>query len=868
MNTILATLRKSISTTLALGAIALPAYALYTEPNATFIETSGESVVTITDTSGSISTVQSQIDSARSANPGKVLVINLTAARYLVSSTPLTLGSDECLVLNPTTKIQANSTSASSSSLIAIASGSTNVSVSGGLLDGYNANLSGIVASSSARINITKVTVIKCQQDGISLAGTGDAAFDNQLTVSRCVVYTCGGNGIVLINANQAACVDDNCHNNVGAGIVVGTNHSTVVNCACDFNGIGFLVDGHDNAVTDNTCSGNDTGIDLDSSSFNNMCLSNHIQSSSSLGLTLAGTGNVIYDNTFSGNTSDYASSATANYVVPMGTPLSDTTNHYFYPPTISNPHTNPTIVTGKGRTDLTIGSTTIADVQTQYENARAAHPNDVIVLHLTGTYSLLDAALTVHSNTCVLLTGTIQFDSSTTTTDAIHTGDTPTDNLYISGGTITALANGSHAKGIHLSSYRVAGVEGVTFKNIGSGLNRSNAANGIHFLTGSGNAPGFCKNCIFNNIGGRAIYLQNNHNNGRGVLMGNSIDTTGFDAIDCDSATSNAVVKFNKIGTLINRYGVFFEEGGKYNKAIGNHISKAGRGINVYAFNTGGTDFNSAICNTLDGNVNGLRCGSQLSHDASHNFFFNNSVLNCSDAAINSEDFGTENYFSQQFLSGNANDYGILNSAVFFNPPGPGGTASNGIISVNFQGGSTKNGTPALMGSGESAGVVAATRWNNAMGASGSQSALLDANGLSAGATVTWTSNNTWSTPITDVAGNNRMMKGYLDTSKTSQTTVSVSGLSPGAGYDVYVYCDGDIGTTARTGIYTIGATTVTATDTGNFAGTFTQANNSAGNYVVFANQTASSFTLTAAGSSTDSAPRAPINGIQIVPH
>src|SRR5258708_2423819 len=123
------------------------------------------------------------------------------------------------------------------------------------------------------------------------------------------------------------------------------------------------------------------------------------------------------------------------------------------------------------------------------------------------------------------------------------------------------------------------------------------------------------------------------------------------------------------------------------------------------------------------------------------------------------------------------------------------------------------------------------------------------------------------WSMPITDTAGNNRMMKGYLDTSNTSTTTVSVSGLT--SPYSVYVYCDGDNGSATKTGRYTIGSTTITAADNANtnFSGTFTQANNSAGNYVVFTNQTASSFTLTATGTSTDSGPRAPINGIQVIP-
>jgi hypothetical protein len=191
----------------------------------------------------------------------------------------------------------------------------------------------------------------------------------------------------------------------------------------------------------------------------------------------------------------------------------------------------------------------------------------------------------------------------------------------------------------------------------------------------------------------------------------------------------------------------------------------------------------------------------------------------------------------------------------------------NQGSISIDFQGGSASNGTPALMGPSEVAGYFPASNWNNAAGASGAASSLVQSNGTASSASVTWVANNVWSTSITDAAGNYRMMKGYLDTTSSSTTTVTVSGLPAAlasAGYSIYVYRDGDNGTSAHSGSYKIGGTTISATDSANtnFGGTFTQANNSAGNYVVFANQTGTSFTLTA----QPTLARAPINGIQIV--
>ena len=194
---------------------------------------------------------------------------------------------------------------------------------------------------------------------------------------------------------------------------------------------------------------------------------------------------------------------------------------------------------------------------------------------------------------------------------------------------------------------------------------------------------------------------------------------------------------------------------------------------------------------------------------------------------------------------------------------------SSGKVISIDFVG------QDVPMAATEVAGVVAKANWNNASGASSSAPlALVDETGSSTTATVSWSSNNIWETQITDQAGNARMMKGYLDTGSTTTTIVTVTGLpSSAAGYQVYVYADGDNASFTHTGIYQISGTGITATTVKlidaantNFSGTFAQANNSAGNYVVFTIN-ASAFTLSATGASTDASPRAPINGIQIVP-
>ena len=217
---------------------------------------------------------------------------------------------------------------------------------------------------------------------------------------------------------------------------------------------------------------------------------------------------------------------------------------------------------------------------------------------------------------------------------------------------------------------------------------------------------------------------------------------------------------------------------------------------------------------------------------------------------------------------SGTLSSSAILTLTVF--QPG-----TQPVISVDFVG----SGTP--MGASETAGIVARANWNVAAGnASSTPLNLVDQKGSATGATLSWTSDNVWSLPIADSPGNFRMMSGYLDNGAGNPTTVTASGIGPGI-YDIYVYTDGDNVSVARTGIYQLSPTnsslsSVSATDpaNANFNGTFIQANNSNGNYVLFSGVVLgqgtpfgpvpppSGFTLTA---TPDGDSRAPVNGLQI---
>jgi autotransporter-associated beta strand protein len=202
----------------------------------------------------------------------------------------------------------------------------------------------------------------------------------------------------------------------------------------------------------------------------------------------------------------------------------------------------------------------------------------------------------------------------------------------------------------------------------------------------------------------------------------------------------------------------------------------------------------------------------------------------------------------------------------------------SQTVVGLNFVGGSG-SASVSNMGSGESAGVVSQINWNNLTGATGSSSSLVNGSGSTvSGLSISYSSTNTWADGgVSNTAGNNRLMRGYLDQNTDSAVvSVSVSGLGFGSGiYDIYVYNAGDGNN--RTGNYTIGSQTYWANDNATFSGSFTQATGDTdpgsfsaatpGNYMVFSSVMGSGFTLEATGAySNGDALRAPVNAIQIV--
>ncbi len=655
---------------------------LYVPPAQTFIHDPGETPVVLEFGQVPLAKVQQKLDEARAAGPDAPIVLTLTGS-YFVTTAPLSLPSKTSLVLYGTIVALPN---ASATSLVAIV-GQSQVAVSGGHLAGLTADLVGIDVEGSTKVNIDAVTITHTGRDGIVLNGQGNDVWNSGSAVTRCEVSHAGGNGITIGSITQALVLDNFVRGNRGAGIQVSAAHSSIVNNVSQDNDVGIAVDANDNLIADNELRGNRSGgLQLKASSANTAVLRNAVAENAGSGIDLDGSNNLVYANALH-NTVDLIDRAAANWVVAWGTPLPAPLSRYFYPPTIDNRHAEP-VMNGRGRTDLVLDAGTfpaISAVQQAYDGARQQHPDDVIVLTLTGEFTLDASPLLLQSRTAVLLDGTINVPPASKVAQAV-TATNPAEFVSISGGTIDLA--GISREGIFFPSATMGYLDQVTVRD-GGQRDVRNAKGMIHFARGGG--YNILRGNTVDNASGRCIWTQNS--NSRYVVLENYVTNCNQDGVDFDSSTRSSLAIGNTSVDNV-RYGVFIEQSDSLNKVYGNTATTRGipgipgRAVGVYNNATSGstrgiTDKNTVFCNSSDVIADGLRVGSIATAtggvaETAHTFLFNNVVRNSRGSGILVDtqfERSVENYFSQTVLSGNGRDINShpSNGAAlpeFFNPP------------------------------------------------------------------------------------------------------------------------------------------------------------------------------------------------------
>ena len=642
----------------------------YTVPNSTYVQQpSGEVLTTINDASGSIATLQAAINAARISNPSRQIMIKLKAgARYTISNLPLTLGSN--MSLSGTSSCIVANSSTTAPTLIKITNGSNMVSINNLTLEGALANLYGIEALGVSRINIDQVTVRRTILDGILLEGLGSTIFDNEMTITRCDVSECtNASGIHIKNATQAVCSENLSTYNLRGILLESCARSTLLNNLVEYNsssGISLFEDTWCK-VANNRCYGNGIGISTNGTSASNQYnfLVSNIFQNSSQGISLTGYANVLYGNSFTTNVTlpvKIVAGSGVNRILTTSNAFSVPGQDYFHPPTATNPHSEA-IMNGRTRTDLITSASSLSAIQTLYNDAKITNPNNVFVLHLTASQINGDSTLVLDSNTCVILDGTINLNPGIVAFSSVSSS-----YISLSGGVING-ANTTGRHGIDFENCSRILIEKMSFLNFGSKVTRIQDSDVI-LLSGC-TTPCVIDSCFINGGAARGIWTKGNSVNSTAglIFVNNSISNVNMDGIDFDVTTSGSLALDNLCQANI-RYGIFVEEGAKNNQVIGNTCLSNEIGINVISNVVGDTIQNSFISNTCTSNQRGIRFGASSAWETSHNFAFNNSILNSTTSGIDAQGVGVENYCSQTYFSGNALNLNATTSSVFFNSP------------------------------------------------------------------------------------------------------------------------------------------------------------------------------------------------------
>jgi parallel beta-helix repeat protein len=631
---------------------------LYIAPNNPFYQAAGEHVVTIIDTSGSISQLQADINQARTANPNKLLIIRLYVNQtYNVTTDALTLSSNMIVHgLGATIVADAASTA---TELIKITNNSTNVSVSNLTLDGKSRVDYCIAGNSINRCNIDALSAYNSNDAGIDLSGSNPLVYDNEITVTRCTTRDCL-EGIRITSATQALCMDNVCNAVLFGMSLTSCVDSTVINNQFLNAGTGIAVLGTRCSVANNTFNNHTNAVELQNGSTFCKVVSNSFNNSA-YGIYDYSNSNTVYDNDFSNiSIEKYFSLSSVTRIITTSTELNAAGQNYFYPPTVTNRHSS-VIRNSTSRTNITAPDTSLSNILTAYDDAKAANPSNVIVMNLTAPVITGNLTITLSSNSCFVLSGSIMLDSGVTAFSGKNIS-----YVSFSGGTLS----GQHTagrRGITLESCSFALIDQMTFNDFGDKNTRVTGSEPI-LLEGcqSPVAVGYCN---INGGAARGLWIKGGTQSTNNLIFtNNTISNVNMDGIDIDVTCTGMLATFNNCHDNI-RYGIFVEEGAKINQILTNSCSGNEIGFNIFSNVVTGTNNNSFIANKSSFNERGIRFGATSTKNTSGNFAFNNSITSCV-KGIDAQNTGSENYCSQNYLYNNTVDISDVSSAVFFNSP------------------------------------------------------------------------------------------------------------------------------------------------------------------------------------------------------
>ena len=651
----------------------------YREPNALFATHPKEVIKRIDLNTVSVEAAQNQIESCRLENPEAIWLFILKGT-LTVKDQPLNLGTKNFLEFAEGSSIVADE-KATADCLLKIQQGESitlySKSKKGGLLKGNGKVGHGILINKSSRVNLDQLRFENFAQ-AVQFEGEDNTLIHQACGITRCDFQKVK-NAISANKINGFVALDNVFKNVTGTGISVNSPNGTLAGNT--FNQVAKAFQfGGDNAIfVRNEFVQCATAFESTPESKSAFISQNKSQENETL-IKLEGEKHTLFDNSLVGKISTAATIPSNHFIYKN--PGLKTSNEpalvVFNPPTVKNPHKENTIVPGMGRYDLEIKGDKSSDskkwpdlsvAQKSANDARTQHPQDYIVIHLTGNFvSRTPEGLSMPTNSCIILDGTILADVETPANPPYVKGEKPTQLIEfpkegygaVSGGKLDANRRIFYC--IRTSSTKAdhGVIEDVTIYNA--------ARDGVYTKYRNGQSRLIVSKSNFSNNNGRALWP---HVSGPVFAVENYLETSGKDGIDLDAGAKYNICIFNT-SVKNKRHGVFIEEASHHNILFGNELNEnINSGVHVWNEEVkGNTTDNAIVANVCNGNRRGLSCGGRdATKLSSSNFYFNNECSRNTDfGIITGNKNALNNYFSQCLVKDNkAGDIQVNDTAKPF---------------------------------------------------------------------------------------------------------------------------------------------------------------------------------------------------------
>lgn len=653
----------------------------YMPPSAPAIFTPEETIATLEVADTDAESLQKRIDEKAvtkeaGATPAP-LVIRIRGT-VTVKDQPLKLPEGACLIFEGNGGMAAAGGAAAKELLLLDSVNLVGIRGSGGasgFLRGGGSVETAITVTRGGRIALNALHFRNLKATALQIAGPGDDRYARAVSLTRSTFESCG-DGVRVSASPQFIALDNRFQNLAGVAMDLASPGAIAAGNLFDRCRIALAAASKDLIATSNVFQNCALGVDLRDRSELAFLEGNRFLKNTKA-VAVDGMRNTLHANVLAGPGQGPQVSVAGKENALMGNAGFSPEeclapgNTFFHPPTLADRHRWPVIYQGPrdtaplGRFDLTIEGgkekpVDVSEAMRLLEEARSAHPRDVLVATLKGRFeTTTKEGLKVPDNTCLLLDGEVRNGAPADATN--QAGFEPRTSLIALQGKGCASLSGGRL----FSDTAV--LDAVTTENAENAVIVHGTAIDLsspHAKTGarSRNAitskkhrgPMIVAGNDIRDSGQRGVW---GHVTSRLYVVGNTFTRSGM-VMDFDAFCTHSAALYNGFSGTTYHSAIFMEEAVKFNTAFANRCLSNIGGLHVWNQEVGGsTAMNTIACNTLDGNGINLGVGGRTTNmTASDNFLFNNRILNSPGrSGVNLKGFSSNNYYAQFVFSGNA---------------------------------------------------------------------------------------------------------------------------------------------------------------------------------------------------------------------